>query len=51
MNWVDRAADQIEQEYEDGFISLQEVYSQLDDLKGEARQDAAESVYNDRMGW
>lgn len=54
MNWIDKAVEQIETEYEDGFIDMHEMHRQLDDLKGEARQeaeDAAQAAYNDCMGW
>ncbi|WP_162500895.1 hypothetical protein [Modicisalibacter coralii] len=54
MNWFDKAADQIEQEYEDGFIDMHEMYSQLADLRAEARQEAegaAEAACNDCMGY
>ncbi len=53
MNWFDKAADQIEQEYEDGFIDMHEMHSQLADLRGEMQQEAeeaAEQAYSDAMG-
>ncbi|MBW5801155.1 hypothetical protein [Halomonas elongata] len=54
MNWIDKAADQIEKEYEDGLIDMHEMHDQLADLRAEAQQeaeDAAQAAYDDCMGW
>lgn len=52
-NWYERAAEQIDADYEAGLIDAKEHQRQMRDLNDELRQsaqDAADRAYDDAMG-
>lgn len=49
-HWADNAAEQIEEDYENGMMSGKEYSEAMRDLRDEledSRQEAAQSAYND----
>lgn len=54
MNWIDKAEEELESDYNSGFITYQEFLQGMRDLRGEveqARQDAADKAREDYDGY